>query len=196
MADVLVPGAGNTTLRLVDMGDGTHAPQTSGAGGGGGGGGDASATNQVTGNTRIGDVAETAPASDTASSGLNGRLQRIAQRLTALIALLPASLGSKAASASLSIVDAALDTGTDRSSSVTTGGTAQALAASNTARRSLTGQNISSGDLWINEIGGTAAADTAGSYRIPSGSAFAVSTNRAISIVGATTGQKFTATEI
>lgn len=36
-------------------------------------------------NTEIGIVTETAPASDTASSGLNGRLQRIAQRLTTLI---------------------------------------------------------------------------------------------------------------
>jgi hypothetical protein len=33
---------------------------------------------------RVGAVAETAPASDTASSGLNGRLQRIAQNLTTL----------------------------------------------------------------------------------------------------------------
>ena len=85
--------------------------------------------------------------------------------------------------------------GTDRSGSITTGGTAQQLAASNTARRSLTGQNISTGDLWINETGGTAAADTAGSFKIPAGATFSVSTNRAISIVGATTGQKFTATE-
>lgn len=38
---------------------------------------------------RIGALTETAPATDTASSGLNGRLQRIAQRLTSLIALLP-----------------------------------------------------------------------------------------------------------
>ena len=38
---------------------------------------------------RIGILTETAPATDTASSGLNGRLQRIAQRLTSLIALLP-----------------------------------------------------------------------------------------------------------
>lgn len=88
-----------------------------------------------------------------------------------------------------------LPTGTDRSSSITTGGIAQVLAAANTARRGLTGQNISTGDLWINEIGGTAVADTAGSYRVTPGSTFDVSTNRAVSIVGATTGQKFTATE-
>jgi hypothetical protein len=43
------------------------------------------AANQSTELTRIGDVTEAAPASDTASSGLNGRLQRIAQRLTTLI---------------------------------------------------------------------------------------------------------------
>jgi hypothetical protein len=42
----------------------------------------------------IGAVTETAPATDTASSGLNGRLQRIAQRLTSMIALLPAALGA------------------------------------------------------------------------------------------------------
>lgn len=43
---------------------------------------------------RIGIITETAPATDTASSGLNGRLQRIAQRITSLIALLPAALGT------------------------------------------------------------------------------------------------------
>jgi hypothetical protein len=42
----------------------------------------------------IGAVNETAPGTDTASSGLNGRLQRIAQRLTSLIALLPSALVS------------------------------------------------------------------------------------------------------
>lgn len=42
--------------------------------------------------TKTGSLTESAPASDTASSGLNGRLQRIAQRLTSLIALLPSAL--------------------------------------------------------------------------------------------------------
>lgn len=54
-------------------------------------------------NTRIGDLAETAPASDVASSGLNGRLQRIAQRITSLIALLPSALGSTSSAGSLSM---------------------------------------------------------------------------------------------
>lgn len=48
-------------------------------------GSNATAANQSTELTRLGDVTEAAPASDTASSGLNGRLQRIAQRITTLI---------------------------------------------------------------------------------------------------------------
>lgn len=99
------------------------------------------------------------------------------------------------AAAGLPTTPAALPSGTDRSGSIAAGTTAQALAAANASRTGLKGQNISSGDLWINEIGGTAAADTAGSFRVPAGATFSVSTNRAISIVGATTGQKFTATE-
>lgn len=54
--------------------------------------------------TKIGSLTETAPASDTASSGLNGRLQRIAQRLTSLIALIPTSLGQKTMANSFAVV--------------------------------------------------------------------------------------------
>ncbi len=42
----------------------------------------------------VGAVTETAPSTDTASSGTNGRLQRVAQRLSSMIALLPAALGA------------------------------------------------------------------------------------------------------
>lgn len=52
---------------------------------------------------RIGITTETAPASDTASSGLNGRLQRIAQRITSLIAQIPAALGQTTMSNSMSV---------------------------------------------------------------------------------------------
>lgn len=64
------------------------------------------AATEATLDARTGALTETAPGTDTASSGLNGRLQRIAQRITSLIALLPASLGPKAGSASLSVVEA------------------------------------------------------------------------------------------
>jgi hypothetical protein len=86
----------------------------------------------------------------------------------------------------------------DRSNTVANGGTAQQLMASNASRKGWSIQNNSSGDLWVNEIGGTAVA-TQPSWKIgPGDSAVAplagVSTS-AISILGATTGQTFTARE-
>ncbi len=89
----------------------------------------------------------------------------------------------------------ALPDGTDRSGSVTAGGVAQTLAPANSARNGLDLMNISNADLWINEIGGSATPNVAGSWRIQSGQGFSVATNRAVSIVGATTGQSWTATE-
>lgn len=57
----------------------------------------------------VGALVETAPVSDTASSGLNGRLQRIAQNISAMSAKLPSSLGIKVASGSLSVTMASDD---------------------------------------------------------------------------------------
>lgn len=86
--------------------------------------------------------------------------------------------------------------GTDISGSITTGGTAQTIASENKTRRSLMIQNISSGDLWVNQTGGTAAVDVAGSYKLVAGATAFIPTDDAVSIIGATTGQKFTATEV
>lgn len=99
------------------------------------------------------------------------------------------------ASARLSGLAQALPEGTDRSGQIDSGSQAKQLAAANASRKTLTGQNISSGDLWINEVGGPASIDTAGSYRVPAGATFSVKTSRAVSIIGASTGQKWTATE-
>mgnify|MGYP001608007225 CR=1 FL=1 len=52
----------------------------------------------------VGSLTETAPTTDTASSGLNGRLQRFAQRITSLIALLPTALGQGTMATSLKVV--------------------------------------------------------------------------------------------
>lgn len=41
----------------------------------------------------VGATTETAPGTDTGTSGLNGRLQRVAQRLSSILALLPTALG-------------------------------------------------------------------------------------------------------
>lgn len=63
----------------------------------------------ATDDATIGAKTETAPASDTASSGLNGRFQRLAQRITSLIALIPSVLGANASSNSLSVAQATDD---------------------------------------------------------------------------------------
>jgi hypothetical protein len=94
----LLPGSlgqktGANSLAVVIASDQT-LPLPSGA---------ATAALQTAEATLIGDVVEAAPATDTASSGLNGRLQRIAQRITSMIALLPASIGQKAKAASLAV---------------------------------------------------------------------------------------------
>lgn len=83
----------------------------------------------------IGSLTETAPATDTASSGLNGRLQRIAQRLTSLIALVPASLGAKTAAASLAVTMA-----TDDVLVAPIGGLTETAPATDTASSGLNGR--------------------------------------------------------
>lgn len=52
---------------------------------------------------RTGSLTETAPATDTASSGINGRLQRVAQRLTSMITLLGGGLPSALSSDRLKV---------------------------------------------------------------------------------------------
>lgn len=86
---------------------------------------------------------------------------------------------------------------TDRSGTITTGGTAQTLMAQNGSRRGFWVQNVSSGDLWISTVGTAAASQP--SMKIAAGAlyespAHGVST-AAISIYGATTGQAFSARE-
>jgi hypothetical protein len=91
-----------------DNADGTYSEQVY-VGGSALPSGAATAANQTAEATLIGAVTETAPATDTASSGLNGRLQRVAQRITSVISLLagglPAALSS-GGGVKVSVVDA------------------------------------------------------------------------------------------
>jgi hypothetical protein len=86
---------------------------------------------------------------------------------------------------------------TNRSGTITTGGTAQALMAANTARNGWLVQNLSGGDLWVSDLG-TAAA-TQPSMRVPPGAVLRSTPGgvvaAALSIFGATTGQAFSARE-
>lgn len=86
---------------------------------------------------------------------------------------------------------------TDRSGTIAVGGTSQVLAAANAARRYLFVQNISTGDLWINF--GVAAVQNQPSVQLEAFAAFVmegtfISTD-SVTIIGATTGQAFTAKE-
>lgn len=88
----------------------------------------------------------------------------------------------------------------DLSGTIATGGTAQALVASNQNRKGYSVMNLSSGNLFVNDVGGTAVSSTTGaSITIPPGSLYESPPNQipiqAISIIGATTSQAFAARE-
>lgn len=85
---------------------------------------------------------------------------------------------------------------TDRSGSITAGGTAQTAMAENTGRdRGFIYNPNASGSLWANLLGGTAAANAAGSIEIVPGQLLPFDTCNAVSVVHASTGAKFTAGE-
>lgn len=106
---------------------------------------------------QTGIVTETAPATDTASSGLNGRLQRVAQRLTTLL-----PVGTTAAASSLGVT---LSTEDDAKIGIVT----ETAPASDTASSGLNGrlqriaQNLTTilNDTTTNPVGGPAAHDAA-----------------------------------
>lgn len=89
----------------------------------------------------------------------------------------------------------ALGTYTERSTTITAGGTAQVGMAALATRKAWFLQNISAGDLWFSFVE-TAVIDGAGSAKLsPGASAFSSGgfvSSQALSIIGATTGQKFT----
>lgn len=89
---------------------------------------------------------------------------------------------------------------TDLSSTIAAGGTAQALCAADPKRFGYRVQNLSSGNLFINDVGGTAVSTgTGSSFTLTPGSMYESSPNMrpisGISILGATTSQAFSACE-
>jgi len=83
----------------------------------------------------------------------------------------------------------------DHSGTIAAGGTAQTLMAADATRNGFSLENVSAGDLWINDVGGTAAASQP-SIKIVSGAFYETAPGQpcqsAISIYGATTAQAFT----
>lgn len=107
--------------------------------------------------TLLGALDETAPATDTASSGANGRLQRIAQRLTSILSVLTG--GATAGTATLANVN-------DSASN-------QTLQAANANRLGWSCFNDSTSDLYV-KFGATATSTSftvkvlaAGYYEMP-----------------------------
>ena len=87
---------------------------------------------------------------------------------------------------------------TDRSSTITSGGAAQVAMAALSTRKGYFFQNISSEIMWGSWVG-TAAPNTAGSFPIQPNGILRNTTpceTTALSIYGATTGQKYTAWEM
>lgn len=107
-------------------------------------------------------------------------------------------VGAGAAATAMRVaIGTSLATYTDRSGTITSGGAAQQLAASNASRTGYFIQNVSAGDLWFSTLA-TAVANQP-SIRLMSGQSITVTspdvTSGAISVIGATTGQAFAARE-
>jgi hypothetical protein len=105
-------------------------------------------------NSELGIVTESAPGTDTASSGLNGRLQRIAQRLTSLIALFPTALINSA----FAVIS--VGSGTNAASQVTISNTSTTIIASRAGRRGVLILNKQTVAVSIDVSGGTAVYAT------------------------------------
>ena len=117
------------------------------------------------------------------------------------------SLGQKVAASSIPVtlasdkpipVDPSTGTLTDRSGTITAGGTAQQLAAANTNRRYLLIQNEHATEtLWFNFTTTATAAEP--SFQIPAGGSFVMEagyiSTEAVSVIAATTGHPWTAKE-
>ena len=146
----------------------------------------------------LGTIGTAPPALPGSSSGIMGLLRWIGTLFTS---------GAGVASGALRVVVASDQTAlptiaspsafTERSGTVTAGGTAQTLAAANAARRFYRVMNLSTGDLWINDRGAAAVANQP-AFKLVAGAMYETSScapTAAISIFGATTGQAFSAAE-
>lgn len=123
----------------------------------------------------------------------------VAGRQYQLVKLAVGDDGSAAMASTSNPIPVSTPRGTpaSRSGTIATGGTAQQLMAANASRLGFAVQNLSTADLWINDLGAAAASQpslllVAGAYyETPPG----YGSSGAVSIIGATTGQAFSARE-
>lgn len=130
----------------------------------------------------LGALTEVAPATDTASSGHSGRLQRIAQRVTSLMALLPAAL-TALGNLKVAVVEATAisksSTVDDAADVTLTNGAETVLLASDATRREavIVADPANTVDLRIGKTGQVGAARGA---RLQPGQMISVPTTAAI----------------
>jgi len=177
--------------------------------GGGGGGGDASAANQVTGNTSLASIdtnqgakADTVATTDTGTFSVVALIKRGLQSLTSILAKLPTLVSGRIPVDGSGVTQPVTASGTpgawtNRSGTITVGNTAQVASAALAGRKYFLFANNSTGDLWID--GGATAVVGQPSIRVLPGMTIIWESNfipnTAISVIGATTGQSFTAKE-
>lgn len=133
------------------------------------------------GKAQLGSLTEAAPASDTASSGLNGRMQRLAQRITALIALFPAALGATTKALSFGVALASDDNlvtmvtapASGVQSSVASSASDVTVLASNSARKGAYIYNDSTQVLYL-LVGSGTSSTTVFTQKMAAGDAFAL----------------------
>lgn len=150
-------------------------------------------------NTATGARADAAASTDAGTFSLISLLKRLLGKFPALgqalaAASQPVVIASDQSALPVAVAPAAY---VDRSGTITAGGTAQQLMPANSARRGFFLQNNSTADLWINP--NAAAVASQPSLKVPAGalyeSPFGGAPAGAISIIGATTGQAFSARE-
>lgn len=184
--------------------DSTGSVRTSG----GSGGGDATAANQtlqITQETAINtvlgttaDAAATAGSTGTEAAKLRLMTTQLASILTAVSSAIPAG------TATIGNVNGAPNaTPTNCSGTITSGGTAQNAFTAGATKHGFTIMNLSTENMWVS-FTTTAAADTVASYMLnPAATGvaggsystpFGFGMNTALSVIGATTGNKFSCT--
>ena len=203
-------------LSAVDNNDGTYSLKVSGGGGGGGGGGGsdrelvittyrakASGTGFSVGDTitaiRYINVSTGSPAQEGATAWYNETTSSAISAPGAANIELAGTPGLTDAQLRAAPVRTGAQrvTMTDRSGTIATGGSSQPVMSANGSRDGFFVQNLSDGDIYINDLG--AASATQPSLRIPPGMLYESPmrgvTTAAVAIFGATTGQAFAARE-
>ena len=103
-------------------------------------------------------------------------------------------IGGPSAPIATSSSSPALTAGTNRSGTATTTSGGLSVAA-NASRKFLVGQNLGTVNIGFNEFGSTAAIGTAGTYTVPGGSSFSISTSNLVNFIAASGTVAVTMTE-